>query len=372
MEVVAKYYVGLDVHKDSIAIAYAETGSREDPRFLGTTAHRVGSVTKALSKLGELGHFAVCHEAGPCGYGLVRELRKRGFSCVVIAPSRVARKPADRIKTDRRDALLLARLYRAGELTAIAIPEPDDEALRDLVRAREDAVHDQRQVRQRLRAFLLRQGRVYERKKAWGPAHELFLSRIMFDNPAHHIVFSEYRMAVKTAAERVARAEVALRNQVESWRWTPVVRALMALRGVDFIAATTIVAEIGDLRRFPHPRELMGYLGLVPAEYSSGESTHRGQLTKTGNTRVRRILVEAAWNYRFPARLGESITPRLEGLPQAIVDIGWKAQMRLCARFRRLRARGLHQNKTCAAIARELAGFIWDIGRQVSPTNPRH
>jgi len=179
-------------------------------------------------------------------------------------------------------------------------------------------------------------------------------------------------MAVKTAAERVARAEEALRDQAESWRWTPVVRALMALRGVDFIAAVTIVAEISDLRRFPHPRELMGYLGLVPSEYSSGDSTQRGQLTKTGNTRVRRILVEAAWNYRFPARLGESITPRLEGLPQPIVDIGWKAQLRLCTRYRRLRARGLHQNKTCAAIARELAGFVWDIGRQVSPANTLH
>ena len=171
----------------------------------------------------------------------------------MIAPSRVARKPADRIKTDRRDALLLARLHRAGELTAITIPEPDDEALRDLVRAREDAVHDQRQVRQRLRAFLLRQGRVYERKKAWGPAHELFLSRIMFENPAHHIVFSEYRMAVKTAAERVARAEGALHDQAESWRWTPVVRALMALRGIDFLAATTIVAETRRPAALPAP-----------------------------------------------------------------------------------------------------------------------
>jgi transposase len=324
-------------------------------------------VTKALSKLGEPAEFAICHEAGPCGYGLVRELRKRGFRCEVIAPSRVARKPADRIKTDRRDALLLARLHRAGELTAIAVPDPEDEALRDLVRAREDAVHDQRQVRQRLQAFLLRQGQVYPRKKSWGPAHEMFLSRIQFENPAHHIVFSECRIAVRSAAERVARAEQALRGQAETWRWMPVVKALMALRGVDFVAAITIVAEIGDLRRFPHPRELMGYLGLVPSEYSSGSSTQRGQLTKTGNAQVRRILVEAAWNYRFPARIGESITPRLEGLPQLIVDIGWKAQLRLCARYRRLRARGLHQNKTCAAIARELAGFVWDIGRHVSP-----
>ena len=368
----AKYYVGLDVHKDTIAIAYAEASSREEPRFLGTTTHRVGAVTKALSKLGEPAEFCMCHEAGPCGYGLVRELRKRGFDCVVIAPSRVARKPADRIKTDRRDALLLARLHRAGELTAIAVPDPEDEALRDLVRARDDAVHDQRQVRQRLRAFLLRQGQVYERKKAWGPTHELFLSRIKFENPAHHIVFSESRIAVKSAAERVARAEEALRGQAETWRWMPVVRALMALRGVDFIAAITIVAEIGDLRRFPHPRELMGYLGLEPSEFSSGDATHRGQLTKTGNGRVRRILVEAAWNYRFPARIGETITPRLEGLPQGIVDIGWKAQLRLCARYRRLRARGLHQNKTCAAIARELAGFVWDIGRHVSPASSIH
>jgi transposase len=362
-----KFYVGLDVHKDSIAIAYAQSASREaPPRFLGTTRHSLISLTKALANLGSPSELNLCYEAGPCGYGLVRALRQRGYACEVIAPSRVARHPADRVKTDRRDALLLARLHRAGELTAIRIPEPEDEAIRDLVRTRADMVGEQRRARQRLRSFLLRQGHAYTGRR-WGPKHELFLSKIQFEDPAHHIVFTEYRLAVRFATERVARIEDALRQQAAAWRWLPVVKALMTLRGISFLAAVTVVAELGDLRRFPHPRELMGYLGLVPSEYSSGNTQRRGGLTKTGNTHARRILIEAAWNYRFPARIGESLQPRLEGQPQSIIDLAWKAQLRLCPRFRRLRAKGLHQNKVCAAIARELSGFIWDIARQVRP-----
>jgi len=322
------------------------------------------SLTKALGKIGKPEELSLCHEAGPCGYGLVRSLRQKGYATQVIAPSRVARQPADRIKTDRRDALLLARLLRSDELTPIVIPEPKDEAIRDLVRTREDAMHDRGRARQRLRSFLLRQGHSYTGRR-WGPTHQLFLSKIKFADPAHHIAFTEYRLAVHVRTECVERLEAALRTQVQSWRSLPVVQALMTLRGIELLSAVTIISELGDLRRFPHPRELMGYLGLVPSEHSSGPTRHRGGLTKTGNAHVRRILIEAAWNYRFAARIGESLQPRLEGQPQQIVATAWKAQIRLCARFRRLRARGVHHNKVTAAIARELCGFIWDIGRQV-------
>lgn len=360
-----KAFVGLDVHKDSIAIGYANADSREPPRFLGTTPYSVISLTQALAKIGKPAELNVCHEAGPCGYGLVRALRERGYATEVIAPSRVPRRPADRIKTDRRDALLLARLHRLAELTPIVVPEPKDEAIRDLVRTREDAVRDRQRARLRLRSFLLRQGHSYSGRR-WGPAHQLFLSKIKFDDAAHHIAFTEYRLTVHVRTECVERIEAARRGEVQNWRCLPVIQALMTLRSLDFLSATTIVAELGDLRRFAHPRDLMGYLGLVPSEHSSGPTRHLGQLTRTGNTQVRRILIEAAWNYRFPARIGESLQPRLAGQPQPIVAIAWKAQVRLCGRFRRLRARGVHHNKVTAAIARELCGFIWNIGRQVA------
>ena len=329
-----KAFIGLDVHKDSIAIAYADADFGQAPRFLGTTRYSVISVTKALAKLGKPGELSVCHEAGPCGYGLVRALRERGYATDVIAQG-VARQAADRIKTDRRDALLLARLHRSSELTPIVVPEPKDEAIRDLVRTREDAMHDRQRARLRLRSFLLRHGHAYTGRR-WGPAHQLFLLKIKFEDPAQHIAFTEYRLAVHFRTECVERLEGALRKEVKSWRSLPVINALMTLRAIDFLSAITIVAELGDLRRFPHPRELMGYLGLVPSEHSSGPTQHRGGLTKTGNTHVRRIFIEAAWNYRFAARVGESLQPRHEGQPQHIV-----------------------------AIARELCGFIWDIGRQV-------
>lgn len=361
-----RLYVGLDVHKDSIAIAKAEASSRDAPTFIGTTRHSVISLTKALSKLGSPNELSLCYEAGPCGYGLARHLQAKGYTCEVVAPSRVARQPAERVKTDRRDALLLARLHRSGELTRVCIPDPEDEAIRDLVRTREDAVSDKKRARQRLKSFLLRQGIAYRGKK-WGPAHERFLSQITFESPAHHIVFTEYRLAVHAAVERVERLDAALREKAQNWRWLPVVKALMTLRSIDFLSAITIVAELGDIRRFPHPQELMGYLGLVPSEYSSGSTRRQGSLTKTGNRHVRRILIEAAWNYRLPPRIGQTLQPRLEGQPQDIVDTAWKAQLRLCHRFRRLRARGLHHNKTTAAIARELSGFIWDIACRVKP-----
>lgn len=367
MSTTTTHFVGLDVHKDTIAIAYARANTRNDPVFIGATEFSPGQVKKALRKLGSPVSIKICFEAGPCGYGLARALLDYGFDCEVIAPSRVARQPADKIKTDRRDALLLARLHRAGELTSVVIPDPRDEAIRDLVRARDDAVVARRRARQQLNAFLLRQGKRYTGGRAWTKRYQLYLSRLMFEDPILHSVFAETRLALTAADERVQRTEQALRDHVVDWRWYPTVRALMTMRGLDFLAATILVAELGDFRRFPSAAALMSYVGLVPSEFSSGPHQRRGAITKTGNRHVRRILVEAAWNYRFPARLGETLQPRQIGQPTKIVDIAWKAQLRLCKRFRKLKARGVHHNKICTAIARELIAFAWDIARRTDP-----
>lgn len=361
------HYVGLDVHKDTIAIATAQANSRTQPTFIGTTQYSPKQIRRALRKTGTPAELRLCHEAGPCGYGLARELRLLGFECDVIAPSRVARRPADKIKTDRRDAILLARLHRAGELTPVVIPDPNDEAVRDLSRAREDAVNARRRTRQQLAAFLLRHGRRYTGGRAWTKRYQLYLSRLKFDNPIHHTVFGEARLALTAADNRVERTNQALNDHVENWRWIDTVRGLMTLRGVDLVAATTLVAELGDFRRFATPSALMSYVGLVPSEHSSGSQQRRGHITKTGNQHARRIMIESAWNYRFPARIGETIQPRLVGQPQDIVDIAWKAQLRLCKRFQKLKARGVHHNKVCTAVARELLGFVWDIGTRISP-----
>jgi transposase len=362
------FFIGLDVHKDSIAIAAAKADSRDEPRFVGTTGHSARQVEKALARSGcAPQELAIAYEAGPCGYGLYRQLTAGGFRCEVVAPSKTPRRPADRIKTDRRDALLLARLHRSAELVPVVVPDPIDEAVRDLMRARDDAVKARKCARQQLSAFLLRLGRPYRAGKAWTLKHLRFLADLTLDDPNHRIVLTEYRLAVQAADERVARLETAIRQAFEVWRCKPVVQALMSLRSVDFITAMTVVAEVGDLRRFEHPRQLMSYLGLVPSEFSSGNSQQRGALTRTGNGRVRRVLIEAAWNYRHPARISRQIETRQAGLPSSVIEIAWKAQVRLCHRFRKLRYRGLHPNKTCAAIARELVGFVWDIGRKVSP-----
>lgn len=363
-----RFFIGLDVHKDSIAIAAAPAQSRDEPRFIGTTGHSTAQVMKALSRSQCMpAELAIVYEAGPCGYGLYRELSAHGYRCEVVAPSKVPRRPADRIKTDRRDALLLARLHRSAELVPVTVPDPTDEAVRDLMRAREDAVKARHCARQQLMAFLLRLGKPYRGGRGWTLKHLRFLADLSFDDPNHRIVFTEYRLAVQAASERIARLETAIRQAFEAWRWQPVVKALMSLRSVDFLTAMSIVAEVGDLRRFDHPRQLMSYLGLVPSESSSGNSQHRGRLTRTGNGRVRRLLIEAAWNYRHPARISREIETRQAGLPAAIVEIAWKAQVRLCHRYRKLRYRGVHHNKACAAIARELVGFVWDIARRVSP-----
>lgn len=354
-------FVGLDVHKGSIAIALAEAG-RSAPRFVGTCA-RLSELLKALAQIAQPAKALLAYEAGPSGYALARDLAAQGWRCEVIAVTKIPRRPGDRVKTDRRDALSLARYLRSGELTAVNVPDARDEAIRDLSRAREDAVRARLKARQQLKAMLLRHGVAYKGKTSWGVAHERHLSRIAFAHPAQQIAYAEYRNAVAEAHTRVERITAALRDQVSTWRFAPVVRALMCLKGIDFVAATLIVSELGDLQRFAHPKQLMSYLGLVPSEYSSGESRFQGRITKTGNSHVRRILVESAWCYRYSARMSRPLVERQEHQPKAIRDIAWRAQLRLCSRYRRLCGRGMHSNKICVAIARELAGFIWDIGR---------
>jgi len=358
-------FVGLDVHKDSIAIAVAEPG-RAAPRFVGTTGPALAEIIKAVSKLGSAAQLLIVYEAGPCGYGLARQLGAHGYRCQIVAPTRIPRKAGDRIKTDRRDALALAHFARAGDLTPILIPQEPDEAIRDLSRTREDALRARLRARHQLKALLLRHGVRYNGKTSWTAAHERFLATVGFAHPAQNIAFVEYRSAVSEANERLERITGALRQQVAAWRLQPAVTALMTLRGIDLVAAVTLIAELGDLRRFEHPKRLMSFLGLVPSEYSSGQSRSLGSITKAGNTHARRILVEAAWTYRYSARISREIQIRQEGQPRAVREIAWRAQLRLCQRYRRLSQRGMHQNKICIAIARELAGFMWDLLRQVS------
>ena len=359
-------YVGLDIHKDSVAIAIADAG-RSAPRFLGTIPSSLATVARMLRRHCQARRTLIVYEAGPCGYGWVRYLSSQGWQCEVIAPARIARSPAEkRIKTDRRDALLLARESRAGNLVAVIVPDARDEAIRDLSRAREDAVRARLKARQQLQAMLLRLGHHYTGKSSWTAAHERHLTRVRFEHLAQQIAFDEYRSAVKDAHERIERLTQALREHSETWRMRPVVNALMCMRGFEFTAAVTLIAELGDLKRFEHPKALMAYLGLVPSEYSSGNTRQQGSITKTGNRHARRILVESAWTYRFNPRVSRVIEVRQQGQPKAIRDIAWKAQLRLTYRFRKLNAgRKMTQNKCLIAVARELAGFVWDIARHV-------
>jgi transposase len=358
-------FVGLDAHAESTAIGVAEPG-RAPARFVGTVGAKFSELSKALSKLGEPAKLLIVYEAGPCGYALARELKRAGYRCEVVAPSKVPRRAGDRVKTDRRDALSLAGLARAGELTFVAVPDERDEAVRDLSRTRSDAVRARLKARQQLKALLLRHGRRYTGKTSWNAAHERSLALVTFEHRAQNIAFVEYRQAVTEAHSRVERLSEALSSELEHWRMRPLVRALMTLRGVDQLVATTLVAELGELRRFAHPRELMGYLGLVPSEHTSGDKRRLGAITKTGNTHVRRVMIEAAWNYRFPPRITRPLQIRQEGQPAAIRTIAWRAQLRLNHRYRTLSARGVQHNKICVAIARELAGFVWSIGQQVA------
>lgn len=359
-------YVGLDVHKNSIAVAVAQEG-RDAPEYLGEIAHDSASIRKLLKRLSPNGEVLnICYEAGPTGYGLYRELTGRGHECDVVAPSLIPRKAGERLKTDRRDAQMLARLHRAGELTRVWVPDQEQEAMRDLTRAREDMKALELKSRQRLGAFLLRHGKVYQGKSRWTQAHWCWLEEVKFDSPVQQIILQEYIDAVRTIQQRVKDLEKVMREALEGWSLQPVAEGLLALRGVDIVTAMTVLAELGDITRFDSPRELMGYLGVVPSEHSSGESRRQGGITRTGNGHVRRILVESAHSYRYPARKSRHIQRRAEKTTERIQAVAWEAQKRLCGRYRKLLEAGKQKNVVVTAIARELTGFIWAIACEVA------
>lgn len=364
----SELYVAFDTAKLKHAVAVAEAGREGEVRFLGEIENRPAMIERLIKKLGRRYHkLHVCFEAGPTGYGLYRQVQALGHDCLVVAPALIPRRSGERVKTNRRDALTLARLYRAGELSAVWVPDDVHEAVRDLVRGRTTAAEDVRRKRQQLLSFLLRHGRIFAGGDHWTRAHRRWLAEQRFDHPAQQIVFQDAVAAIEDAIERQRRLEEQLAGLVPKWSMAPVVAAYQAMRGVSFLVAVTFAAEIGDVRRFDTPRQLMSFLGLVPAERSTGETVRRAGLTLAGNRRARRVLVEAAWSYRHPARVSETLRARLEALPKAVRDIAWKAQVRLCGRYRRLNAAGKKRPVIIAAIAREMAAFLWAIGRQISP-----
>jgi len=358
-------FVGLDVHKNTIDVAIADDGRNSEVRFYGTIGGRLDDIDRLVKKLAISGkelHFV--YEAGPCGYDIFRSLTKKGIDCAVCSPAHIPKNPASRIKTDRRDALMLARLHRAGELTYVYVPRVDDEAMRDLTRAREDAVKAQRVARQQLGGMLLRLGFRYSRSN-WTKQHSRWLSDQKMPTPAQQVVFQEYINAIEEATKRVERLTKQIESLVSTWRMAPVVSALHALRGVSLIVASTMIAELGDLARFKNPKQLMAFLGLVPSEHSSGNKEVRGSITKTGNGHARRVLIEASQAYSHPARITRPLLKRQEEISQEVKDIAWKCQVRLCGRFRKLMMKGKNRNTVVTAIARELAAFMWAIAKQV-------
>jgi transposase len=362
-------YVGMDVHKETIAVAIAKEG-RGSPVYYGEIPNNDESIRKLVKKVVSNGdRVSFCYEAGPCGYEVYRKLIDLGQKCDVVAPSLIPRKSGDRVKTDRRDANTLTRLHRAGELTPVWVPDKEQEAIRDLTRAREDMKAMEGHAKQRLGAFLLRHGKRYPGRSKWTQAYFRWLEGIKFEIPAQQIVFQEYVDTVKQMKGRVASLEEEMRHAVEGWSLGPVVTGLMALRGADIITAMTVVAELGDISRFDSPRQLMAHLGLVPSEHSSGARRQRGGITKTGNGHARRVLIEASWCYRLPARKTAHFRRRAEKASETVQAIAWKAQKRLCKRYWYLINKGKLPVEACTAVARELSGFIWAIACEVMGKN---
>jgi transposase len=360
-------FVAFDTSKLRNAVAIAEPGRSGEVRFLGEIDNTPAASAKLVRKLTQkYRRVAFCYEAGPTGYGLYRQIRRLGQECVVVAPSLIPKKAGDRVKTNRRDALDLARQFRAGELTAVWVPDPRHEAMRDLVRGRCAAVEDLRAKRQQVMSFLLRLGLAYPGKTTWTKSYLNWLATLKLEAAEQRIAFEEMLLAVREAQARIARLEAAIAVALPDWSLAPYVAALRAMRGIDLVAATVVLAEIGDLARFATPRELMAYLGLVPSEHSTGDKTRRGAITKAGNRRARQTVVECTWAYRFPPRIGRSKQDTVAAAPRAVREIAWKAQHRLYKRYRTLTRNGKLKTVAITAMARELTGFIWAVCREVA------
>ncbi len=359
-------FVGLDVHKDSITVAMARSG-KQDVESIGIINNDSASVVKMVKRLEEKGgKLSFCYEAGPCGYGLYRQITSLGHSCMVAASSLVPQRPGDQVKNDRRDARKLARHLRNGDLTPVWVPDEDNETLRDLSRARQSAKEDLHRNRQKLLKYLLRQGiRSPQGMRNWGSKYWQWLKSLKLDNPIQQMILSEHIYAIEECDSRVSRFEKEIDAQSQGGPHQKTMAALQGLKGIALITSTTILSEVGDLTRFKNPRQLMAYAGLVPSESSSGNSIKRGSITKTGNSHLRKVIVEAAWHYRHRPTLSIGLKKRQEELPEEIKQISWKAQHRLNLKFRRMVATGKPSQKAVVGVARELLGFIWAVGQAV-------
>lgn len=361
-------FIGLDTHKEFVEVAYIEDHYGAQSVHYGRVSSAKVSITKLAKQFQSKYPDATLHfvyEAGPCGYWIYRLLTSLGHCCYVIAPSLIPKKPGEKVKTDKRDALKLAKLLKSEDLTPIYVPEPEDEAIRDLSRARETAMKDLKDAKYQLKALLLRNNINYKGTANWSLQHLRWLTELILPHPSQQIVLQEYLQTVTERIARLKRLDNELEHHVRNWRYYPVVKAIQALRGVRLLVATGVIAELGDLTRFDHPRKLMSYLGLVPAEHSSGGKRHLGAITKCGNTRARRLLVEGAHTYRYPANISTDLQLRQEGLPKQVVDMAWQAQLRLCRRYQRLMQKGKHYNVVVTAIAREMIAYIWAIAREI-------
>jgi len=369
-------FIGLDTHKEFNEVAYIEEHRGAQPVHLGRFSSSKVAVQKLVRQFeskypGATLHFV--YEAGPCGYWIYRLITSLGHCCYVVAPSLIPKKPGEKIKTDKRDALKLAKLLKSEDLTPIYVPEPEDEAVRDLSRAREIAMKDLKDAKYQLKALLLRNNINYKGTANWSQKHLRWLTELVLPHPAQHIVLQEFLQTITERISRLERLDNELTHHVHQWRYYPVVKAIQAMRGVRLLVATGVVAELGDLTRFDHPRKLMSYLGLVPSEHSSGGKRHIGAITKCGNGRARRLLVEGAHTYRYAANISTDMQKRQEGLPKDIIDIAWKAQLRLCKRYKKMIAKGKHYNLVVTAIAREMIAYIWAIAKEVvlTPVNTK-
>jgi transposase len=354
-------FVGLDVHKSSIAVSVAERDGGA-PRFLGTLANDVPDLLRTLKNLGDPERVSCCYEAGPTGFGLCRRLTKEGYDCQVVAPALIPVKAGERIKTDRRDSEKLAHFLRSGDLTPVNVPDEKSESIRDLERARDDAKQDETRARHRLGKFLLRHERRWSGKTNWTKGHMEWIRQQKFEHEPQNQVLREYIRKLDEASDALERFDTAIAESVKGWVLEPLVKNYQALRGVAILTATVIAAEVGDMRRFACAKHFMSFVGLVPSENSSGDATRRGPITRTGNKHLRRVLVEAAWSYRMAPRRSGAIRRRSKDVDPSLEAIAWKAQERLHLIYRRMTRRGRTRNLVITAVARQLAGFIWAIG----------